>query len=334
MPHWPTHIHRLFLRPSPLSAILGIMECSSRHIPYLLAALGIALGADPASATAQQRGGPGIVVLHFARATSAASARACDQAAAASGRTRSLFREYRKAADATPLTISGHVALRFKATTSERQIDSLIAATGIEVFAGPSRSHCRRYVFNLAHPENDAIAVANALQASGLVVYATPDLSAGRAEGVPSDSFFVDEGALSAIARNAVTADEAPSKYGMGQVLGEYTGPLMRVDGATLSAQVSGVKSSASAVDLVRSHGITTLRLDVPERNPAASVRVMLYSLNGTPVRQLVSEALQPGHYLLGWDGMDDRGRRVQPGVYVAVMTAGSFHETHRLVVR
>ena len=333
MPHWPTDIHRLFLRPSPLNAILGSMSSSSRHIPYLLGAVAIALGADPSSATAQQRSGPGIVVLHFARSTSATSARACDQAAAASGRTQNLFREYRTA-DGTPLAISGRVALRFKATTSERQIDSVIAATGIEAVAGPNRSRCRRYVLNLAHPENDAIAVANALQASGLVVYATPDLSAGGAEGVPRDSFFVDPSALSAIARSVVATDVAPAKYGMGQVLSEYTGPVMRVDGATLSAQISGVTTSASAVELVKAHGITTLRLQIPDRSPVATVRVMLYSLNGTPVRQLVSEALQAGHYLVGWDGMDDRGRRVQPGVYVAVMTAGNFRETHRLVVR
>jgi hypothetical protein len=97
---------------------------------------------------------------------------------------------------------------------------------------------------------------------------------------------------------------------------------------------MSGVTFSASAVELVKSHGITTLRLEIPDRNPIASVRVLLYSLDGTPVRQLVNEPLQAGRYLLGWDGMDDRGRRVQAGVYVAVMTAGSFRETHRLVVR
>jgi hypothetical protein len=298
-----------------------------------LLAFVIALGANPASASAQQPIGPGIVVLHFARSTSATSARACDQAAAATGRTRSLFREYHTA-DGTALAISGRVALRFKVTTSERQIDSLIAATGIEAFAGPNRSRCRRYVFNLTHPENDAIAVANALQASGLVVYARPDLSAGRPEGVPSDSFFVDPGALSAISANVVATDAAPAKYGMGQVLSEYTGPVMRVDGAMLSAQLTGATSSASAVELVRAHGITTLRVEIPDRSPAATVRVTLYSLNGTPVRQLVSEALQAGHYLVGWDGMDDKGRHVQPGVYVAVMTAGNFRETHRLVIR
>jgi flagellar hook capping protein FlgD len=308
------------------------MDSSSRHMLSLLAFV-IALGANPAPASAQQPIGPGIVVLHFVPSTSAAAG-ACGKASTNSGRASTLFREYRTA-DGTTLTITGQVALRFKASTSERQIDSMIAATGIEAFTTANRSKCRRYVFSLAHPEYDATAIANALLASGLVVYARPDLSAGRAsEGITKDSFFVDPSALRAISANVVATDAAPAKYGMGQVLSEYTGPVMRVDGAALSAQLTGVTSSASAVELVRAHGITTLRVDIPDRSPAATVRVTLYSLNGTPVRQLVSEALQAGHYLVGWDGMDDKGRHVQPGVYVAVMTAGNFRETHRLVIR
>ena len=316
----------------PSAPFWGAMSFSSRRTLFLLGALATTVGADPMSATALQQPGPGIVVLHFTPSTGA-SGRACAQATTNSGRTRTLFREYRTAGG-TPLAITGQVALRFKASTSGRQIDSVIAATGAEAFTAPKRSRCRRYVLSLAHPEHDAITIANALQASGLVVYATPDLAAGRAEGISSDSFFVDPGALSAIAANIVATDAAPAKYGMGQVLSEYTGPVMRVDGATLSAQLTGVTSSANALELVRAHGITTLRLEIPDRSPAATVRVSLYSLNGTPVRQLVSEVLQAGHYLVGWDGMDDRGRHVQPGVYVAVMTAGNFRETHRLVVR
>ena len=322
------------------------MAASSWHILSVLGALALTLGADArtperaiASPTEFRRvatgpGSPGLVVLHFAPSTSGASAGACRQEVENSGRARTLFREYRTA-DGTPLTITGHVALRFKASTSERQIDSLIAATGIEAFTSANRSRCRRYVLRLVHPEDDPIAIVNALQQSGLVEYATPDSSAGRPEGIPSDSFFVDQFALnSSITRSDVTVDGAPSKYGMGQLLSAYTGPLMRVDAATMSAQMSSVSGSMSALDLVKSHGLTSLRLEIPEQGTVASVRVMIYSLSGTPVRQLVSEGLEAGRYIVGWDGIDDRGRRVQPGVYVAVMTAGSFHETHRLVVR
>jgi len=247
---------------------------------------------------------------------------------------RTLFRGYRTA-DGQLLNISGHVALRFKASTSERQIDSLIAATGIEVTTSGARFGCRRFVLSVVRLNDDPITIASALRQSGLVDYALPDSSAGRPEGIPSDSFFVDQFALnSSITKSDVTVDAAPSTYGMGQLLSAYTGPLMRVDAATMSAQMSSVTGSMSALDLVKSHGLTTLRLEIPQRSEVASVRVVLYTLTGTPVRQLVSDALEAGRYLVGGDGNDDRGRHVQPGVYVAVMTAGSFRETHRLVVR
>jgi hypothetical protein len=146
------------------------MIASSWHPLALFGALAIAFGAD---ATAQEQPepqrGPGVVVLHFAPGTSAR----CEQQTPTSGRT--LFREYRTAGG-TSLAISGHVALRFKTSTTQRQIDSLIAATGIEAFATDKRSRCRRYVLSLVHPEGDALTIANALRASGLVDYATPDL--------------------------------------------------------------------------------------------------------------------------------------------------------------
>jgi hypothetical protein len=280
----------------------------------LFGILAIALAAD---ASAQ-----GFVVLHF-------TSSACRQDAPANAGERTLFRGYRPAGAAL-LTITGHVAMRFKASTSERQIDSLIAAAGVEVEPAVARG-CRRYLLAVA---DDPITIANALQQSGLVEYAALDLSAGRTEGTPRDSFLVDQAALiNSITRTANAVDVAPATYGMGQVLSGYAGPLLRVSGATMGAQLSP-PSAASALDLVRSYGITALRLEIPERNALTSVRVVLYSLNGTPVRQLVNEALEAGQYLVGWDGNDDRGRHVQPGVYVAVMTAGSFRETHRLVLR
>src|SRR5438552_142907 len=110
MPQWPTEIRRLFLRRSPLRAILRNMESSFRHFPYLLGALAIAVGAGLASATALQQAGRGIVVLHFIPSTSSGAARDCRLEGKNSGGARTLFHEYRTR-DGTPLTISGHVAL-------------------------------------------------------------------------------------------------------------------------------------------------------------------------------------------------------------------------------
>lgn len=301
----------------------------------LFGVLVFALGAALPPNTTHQRPA-GFVVLHFPAAESEG---ACQQQVEQSGRARTLFQGYRMT-DGEVLTIKGHVAIRFKASTSAAQIDSLIAATGTEAYSASARG-CRRYALRVLPLEDDPITIAKTLQESGLVEYATPDFSAGRSEGLPTDSLFIDQLALSdaleksgAAAAAAPPAIAAPSNYGMGQVLSEYIGPLMRVDAPAISAQLSSANSSASALALVRSHGITTLRLDIPERTPLEKVRVTIYALNGTPIRQLVSDALEAGRYIVGWDALDDRGRRVQPGVYVAVMTAGNFSEKHRLVVR
>lgn len=294
------------------------------HVQSLMAVLAALQGGGQQPA--------GLVVLHFAPPTAGESA--CQADVGTSVRGRTLFREYRTA-DGTSLSITGHVALRFKTSTRAAQIDSLIAATGLEVFTSVKRSACRRFVFAVAQQPTDANAFAQALRQSGLVDYATPDLAIGRSEGIRGDSFYVDLSDLTkAVTRTHALVDEAPAKFGMGQVLTDYVGPLLRVSGPGMPAQMASVSSSASAVDLVKTHGLTTLRLDVPQRSAPTGVRVLIYSLSGTLVRQLVSESLDPGHYLVGWDGNDDRGRHVQPGVYVAVMTAGSFRETRRLVVR
>jgi flagellar hook assembly protein FlgD len=108
----------------------------------------------------------------------------------------------------------------------------------------------------------------------------------------------------------------------------------MKLTRAEMSAALFSENGSMSALQLVKANGLTTLHVEVPDRPEVASVNIVLYSLSGTPVRHLVSETLDAGNYLVGWDGNDDGGRRVQPGVYVAVMTAGSFRETRRLVVR
>ncbi|MEK6769488.1 MAG: FlgD immunoglobulin-like domain containing protein, partial [Gemmatimonadota bacterium] len=62
-------------------------------------------------------------------------------------------------------------------------------------------------------------------------------------------------------------------------------------------------------------------------------VMVRVYSLTGVLVRELVREGVAPGEYVVGWDGADRDGRPVPPGVYIAVMTAGSFRGMQRLIV-
>jgi flagellar hook assembly protein FlgD len=92
--------------------------------------------------------------------------------------------------------------------------------------------------------------------------------------------------------------------------------------------------SSAEAVASVRAHGIRTLSVDVPPGGKGTPVSVRIYSIAGRLVRVLVDETMEPGSYIVGWDGEDASGRAVQPGVYIAVMTAGAYRGLQRLLIK
>ncbi len=96
------------------------------------------------------------------------------------------------------------------------------------------------------------------------------------------------------------------------------------------------VVSDAEAVATVRRSGIRSLRVEVPALEGAETpkVEIRLYSLSGRLVRVLFREQLDPGYYVVGWDAQDDAGRAVAPGVYIAIMTAGSFRGVQRLIIK
>jgi flagellar hook assembly protein FlgD len=125
-----------------------------------------------------------------------------------------------------------------------------------------------------------------------------------------------------------------PSTYRLGQVITAYAGPLLRLEGLDASASLSATMSSAEAVASVRAQGLRALSVDVPSAGSATPVSVRLYSLTGRLVRVLVDETVQPGSYVVGWDGEDAAGRPVQPGVYIAVMTAGRYRGVQRLLIK
>jgi hypothetical protein len=125
-----------------------------------------------------------------------------------------------------------------------------------------------------------------------------------------------------------------PAAYRLGQVLTAYQGPLLRregLPGASASrAGVPGIDPVAS----VRAYGIRALALDIPRAGDGLPVSVRIYALDGRLVRVLVQETVAPGSYVVGWDGEDAAGRPVQPGVYVAVMTAAGYRGVQRLLVK
>lgn len=86
---------------------------------------------------------------------------------------------------------------------------------------------------------------------------------------------------------------------------------------------------AASAIDGDRA---TTAMRGEASRDQA-SVQIRIYDTGGRLVRTAVNENLNPGYYQYQWDGLDNRGQRVAPGVYVAVMTAPGFSKTSKLII-
>lgn len=72
----------------------------------------------------------------------------------------------------------------------------------------------------------------------------------------------------------------------------------------------------------------TTIRFDLAATVPA---RLAIYDLAGRLVRTLVDGALPRGSQRIVWDGMDDAGRSLPSGSYLARLAAGQESRTTRL---
>jgi len=75
----------------------------------------------------------------------------------------------------------------------------------------------------------------------------------------------------------------------------------------------------------------TTVRFDLAQR---ARVALRVYDVAGRLVRTLVGdEELGAGSHALDWDGRDEGGGRLSPGLYFCQLSAGSVRETRRVVL-
>jgi flagellar hook assembly protein FlgD len=70
------------------------------------------------------------------------------------------------------------------------------------------------------------------------------------------------------------------------------------------------------------------MAFDVPR---AGVVELSVHDLAGRRVRTLASGTLAAGRHTLAWDGADDGGRRVHPGVYLLRLADGERVQTRRV---
>ena len=106
---------------------------------------------------------------------------------------------------------------------------------------------------------------------------------------------------------------------------------------ADITVGVPGVGSTfafaAPAPNPATGGQATAFALDVPSGvGSGARVRIDLYSVSGRKVRTVVERAAVAGPIRATWDGLDDQGRTVAPGVYLARATVDQQHLDRKIV--
>jgi hypothetical protein len=77
-------------------------------------------------------------------------------------------------------------------------------------------------------------------------------------------------------------------------------------------------------------HDAVTIRFVARDRGP---VRLAIHDVSGRRVRTLEDAAREPGAGVLRWDGRDERGARVAPGVYLVQMRSQGRVLSRRIVL-
>jgi hypothetical protein len=104
----------------------------------------------------------------------------------------------------------------------------------------------------------------------------------------------------------------------------------------TVSASVQVVLSSPQQFVLDQNYPNpfnpqTTLRFEIPE-TLQQSVSLVIYDMTGRRVKTLIDGQVAPGYHETLWRGDNDQGQQVSSGVYVAVLSGGSFQSTRKLI--
>lgn len=74
----------------------------------------------------------------------------------------------------------------------------------------------------------------------------------------------------------------------------------------------------------------TTIDFAVPKNT---DVKLTIYNSMGQPIRELVSESLQPGNYSFLWNGTNDAGDAMGSGLYLARLQGNGVERTIRMLL-
>lgn len=192
-------------------------------------------------------------------------------------------------------------------------------------------------------------------------------MSAIYTSGQTTISGTVDINTNPTLARIEVfRANPDPSGYGEGQTYLGFTNPNASgnwsaivtglVAGDTVTATTTDVNLNTSefAQNFVVVTGVEENTATVPRRyelgqnhpNPfthataihfalpfTSDISLRVYDSSGRVVAILADGRYTAGHHSIQWNGGDDRGRQVNPGVYIYTLDAGEFSATRKMIV-
>ena len=97
-----------------------------------------------------------------------------------------------------------------------------------------------------------------------------------------------------------------------------------------IQSGIIGIKTGLYRVMPNPTRGMLSIRYGVSKR---MRVKIEVYDISGRKVKVIENGIKKPGVYTAVWDGRNERGKRVVPGVYIIDMKAGSFFKDSKKVI-
>jgi len=67
--------------------------------------------------------------------------------------------------------------------------------------------------------------------------------------------------------------------------------------------------------------------------NNKSHVNISVYNIRGELVRQLKNAVVEPGKHSVVWDGRNEYGKRVSPGLYLVIIHTAEYGDIRKVVV-